>query len=170
MHYHAQITNKQYTLQNLLPIVAAWKANGETIVFTNGCFDILHLGHIQYLTQAADLGTRLIVGINTDASVQRLKGTHRPLQNQQSRTQTMAALACVSAVILFDEPTPLQLIQHILPHILTKGADYTISNIVGADVVINNGGQVQTLHLMHGYSTTAIEQKIKNTLNNHLDK
>jgi len=145
-------------------LVDKWKQSGE-VVFTNGCFDILHLGHIDYLEKAKQLGSKLVVGLNTDASVKRLKGPDRPLNNEYARARMLAALACTDAVILFDEPTPLELITDIKPDVLVKGSDYTIDTIVGADIVIENGGSVKTIDLVNGYSTTGIIEKIKSQLN-----
>ena len=139
----------------------AWQADGQKVVFTNGCFDIVHLGHIDYLEKARDLGHKLVLGLNTDASVSRLKGPSRPVVNEYARARMMAAFAFVDAVILFDEPTPLRLIQAIRPDILVKGDDYSLENIVGADFVIANGGQVKTIGLVPNYSTTALIDKIK---------
>ena len=139
-----------------------WKSNGEKIVFTNGCFDLLHLGHLDYLSKAADLGTKLVIGLNSDFSTQKLKGPNRPICDQKSRAALLAALFFVDAVILFDDDTPLKLITKILPDVLIKGADYKIENIVGAKEVLNIGGEVKTIAFLHGYSTTAIEQKIIN--------
>lgn len=141
--------------------VQLWQAAGETVVFTNGCFDILHYGHVDYLHKAAALGNRLVVALNTDASVSRLKGPHRPLQNQDSRSLVMAALGCVDALTLFDEETPLELIKTLKPDVLAKGADYSIDQIVGAKEVLARGGRVETVALSAGYSTTAIEQRIQ---------
>src|SRR5688500_3468355 len=124
-------------------VLNQWRFKDEKIVFTNGCFDILHQGHIDYLSKAADLGTKLVVGVNTDSSVRRLgKGNSRPIQDEQSRALIIAALGCVSAVVIFDEDTPYELIKIVQPHILVKGADYTIDQVAGADIVINNGGRV----------------------------
>ncbi len=151
--------DKIFTKKSIIPVLESWKKNGR-IVFTNGCFDILHLGHVDYLEKARSLGDKLIVGMNTDSSVQRLKGFHRPIVTQDSRTVVMASLQFVDAVILFDESTPLELITLLKPDILVKGDDYTIENIVGAEEVIENGGEVKTISLVKGYSTTLIEKKI----------
>jgi len=138
-----------------------WKTTGKKIVFTNGCFDILHAGHVQYLEEASELGDFLIVALNTDESVQRLdKSPARPLQNEYSRSHVMASLGFVGAVVLFNEDTPKNIIEFITPDVLVKGADYEISNIVGADWVLKHGGQVKTIEFLPGYSTTAIEKKI----------
>jgi len=140
---------------------AAWKDAGETVVFTNGCFDILHYGHLHYLAQARDLGDRLIVGMNAASSVSRLKGAHRPINDETTRTMLMASLAFVDAVVLFEEDTPLGLIQLLLPDVLVKGGDWRPDQIVGSEVVLEHGGQVLSLPFIEGYSTTAIEEKIR---------
>ncbi len=131
------------------------------IVFTNGCFDLLHRGHIEYLSKAADFGDMLIIGLNTDASVSRIKGSHRPIQDESSRAHIMAALEFVDLVIYFDEDTPYDLIKIVQPDILVKGADYKAEDIVGYDIVTAKGGQVKTIEFLDGYSTSAIENKIK---------
>ena len=132
----------------------------KKVVFTNGCFDLLHAGHIQVLAEAAAQGDVLVVGLNTDASIRRLKGANRPLQDQQSRALVMAAQAVVDVVILFDEDTPLNLINRLKPDVLVKGGDYTRSEIVGSDVVLAAGGEVVVVPLREGYSTTNIIAKI----------
>lgn len=154
--------NKISTLKQLLPIASQWKAGGEKIVFTNGCFDILHLGHIDYLEKASKKGTKLIVAINTDQSVSKIKGPNRPIQTEYARARMLAALAFVDAVTFFNEETPLQVIEQIMPDVLVKGNDYEIMNIVGSDIVIKNGGKVETIQLVSGYSTSNIIEKIKN--------
>jgi D-glycero-beta-D-manno-heptose 1-phosphate adenylyltransferase len=141
--------------------VADWQRSGQKIVFTNGCFDIVHLGHIDYLEKARALGDRLVLGLNTDASVSRLKGPARPVVDEHARARLMAALSFVDTVILFDEPTPKELIEALKPDILVKGDDYTVDTIVGADFVLSNGGEVKTISLVPGYSTTALIDKIK---------
>ena len=139
----------------------ALRKAGKKIVFTNGCFDILHAGHVAYLQEAAALGDMLIVGLNTDNSVKRLeKSPARPLQSEFSRSRVMAALGCVAAVVLFDEDTPKALIEEIVPEVLVKGADYSPENIAGAEFVLNHGGKVQTIAFLPGFSTSAIEKKI----------
>lgn len=143
-------------------LVNTWKSAGEKVVFTNGCFDIVHLGHIDYLEKARAKGNKLILGLNTDASVRKLKGEKRPLVNEYARSRMMAALQFVDAIILFDEDTPLQLINALKPNILVKGNDYSIENIVGAKEVLENGGSVETIELIKGYSTTEIINKILN--------
>lgn len=144
-----------------LPLINKWQAAGEEIVFTNGCFDILHLGHVDYLEKARHLGNKLVVGLNTDASVCRLKGPERPLQDEMSRARVMASLLFIDAVILFGENTPYELIAAVKPDILVKGDDYAIEDIVGHDIVQKNGGTVKTITLVKGYSTTRIVNKIK---------
>jgi rfaE bifunctional protein nucleotidyltransferase chain/domain len=143
--------------------VAEWKAKGERVVFTNGCFDILHLGHVDYLEKARNLGDRLIVGLNTDSSVSRFKGPERPVQDQQSRGRILSSLQFVDMVVLFDEDTPKELISTLVPDVLVKGSDYLAENIVGADVVKNAGGEVRTIELVQGYSTSKVIDKIKKT-------
>lgn len=141
--------------------LARWNYLSQKIVFTNGCFDLLHLGHIDYLAKARDLGHRLVIGLNTDASVQRLKGKHRPIKDENSRAHILAALSFVDAVVLFDEDTPYDLIKIVQPDILVKGADYKAEDIVGYNIVKAKGGEVVTLEFLDGYSTSAIEKKIK---------
>ncbi len=136
--------------------VAMWKFQNRRIVFTNGCFDILHRGHIEYLSKAHDLGDVLVIGLNTDDSVRRLKGEGRPAQDETSRALVLASLRIVEAVTLFGEDTPFDLIDFIKPDVLVKGGDYTEETIVGADIVKANGGQVVTIPLTEGYSTTEI--------------
>lgn len=147
-----------------------WKKNGEKIVFTNGCFDILHRGHIVYLAKSADLGQRLVIGLNSDTSVRaQQKGPERPINDEQSRALLLAALDFTDAIIIYDDTTPLHLIGTLLPDILVKGADYDETEtdntkktyIVGSDIVRNNGGQVKTIALEQGFSTTSIINKIK---------
>ena len=140
--------------------VATWKSNNEKIVFTNGCFDILHFGHIHYLAEARALGDRLIVGLNSAASVKRLKGAHRPINDEPTRLHLLAALQCIDAVVVFEDDTPLELIKIVMPDILVKGGDWKPEQIVGSDIVLANGGQVKSLAFVEGYSTTNIEEKI----------
>lgn len=161
MATRAELDQKICGRNELKKQVLAWKAAGETVVFTNGCFDLLHYGHVDYLFRAAELGTKLVVALNTDASVSKLKGPHRPLQNEASRGLVMAALACVSAVTFFEEDTPEQLIAELLPNVLVKGADYRLEEIVGAKQVLAAGGKVETVALSPGYSTSAIEARAR---------
>lgn len=142
-------------------MLGVWRFQEKKIVFTNGCFDLLHLGHIDYLAKAKDLGDILVVGVNTDMSVTRLnKGKNRPITDQQSRTTLLASLFFVDAVVLFDEDTPYELIKTVQPDVLVKGSDYEPEEIVGYDVVTAKGGEIKTLDFLQGYSTTLIEQKI----------
>lgn len=153
--------NKIWTWDQAKSVVDRFREEGKKMVFTNGCFDILHAGHVHYLEAAAQLGDGLLVALNTDESVQRLdKSPARPLQSEFSRSHVMAALGFVTGVVLFNEDTPKEIIEHITPHILVKGADYAIENIVGAQWVIKHGGEVKTLEFLPGYSTTQIEKKI----------
>jgi len=140
--------------------VAAWKATGKNIVFTNGVFDLLHKGHIHYLQEAKALGDVLIVGLNSDESVSRLKGESRPINSLTSRAAVLASMEVVDAVVVFEEDTPLQLISAVLPAVLVKGGDYELHDIVGADTVIDHGGEVTVLSFIEGYSSTAIINKI----------
>ena len=154
------LRNKIVTLDDLLRRAHTWRFANNTIVFTNGCFDIIHRGHIEYLAQAASLGNRLIVGLNADSSVAKLKGPNRPVNDEQSRAEVLAAFSFVDAVILFTEDTPLNLITAIKPDFLVKGGDYTPDKIVGADVVKNNGGSVQVISFVTGFSSSSIINKI----------
>jgi rfaE bifunctional protein nucleotidyltransferase chain/domain len=155
--------NKIKSLPEATTQVKAWQNAGLKVVFTNGCFDLLHLGHVDYLEKARSMGDKLVLGLNSDNSVSRFKGPERPLQDQQSRARVLAALQFVDLVVLFDEDTPLNLISQLLPNILVKGSDYLAENIVGADVVKKNGGEVKTIDFVPGYSTTRIVEKIKRT-------
>lgn len=166
------IQSKIYIREVLIKTISVWRFSGKKIVFTNGCFDILHKGHIDYLAKASDLGGKLIVGLNSDSSVRLLnKGNSRPLQDEQSRAMILASLHFVSAVILFDEETPADLIQFLQPDVLVKGADYDANEtnpqskkyIVGSDSVRALGGEIKTIEFLEGFSTTAIENKIKST-------
>ncbi|RXH58342.1 bifunctional D-glycero-beta-D-manno-heptose-7-phosphate kinase/D-glycero-beta-D-manno-heptose 1-phosphate adenylyltransferase HldE [Granulicella sibirica] len=139
---------------------AEWRAAGETIVFTNGCFDLLHVGHITLLEHCRSFGSKLILGLNTDASVSRLKGPSRPVVGERERARVMAALAAVDAVVLFDEPTPLELIQALKPGVLVKGGDYTVASVVGHEDVLANGGRVEIVPTVEGFSTTNIIKKL----------
>ncbi len=141
--------------------VNGWRATGKKIVFTNGCFDILHHGHIDYLARAASLGNRLVIGLNTDASVRKLKGEERPLNQEQDRAFQLAALLFVDAVCFFEEETPAELIQVVRPDILVKGGDYKPEQIVGADFVQSYGGSVEVIPFVQGYSTTGLIDRIK---------
>ena len=157
MSSSAKIVNRE----QLEKLLNQWKGKGEKIVFSNGCFDIVHLGHVDYLEKSRQLGNRLVLGLNTDESVKRLKGPQRPVMDEQARARVMASFEFVDAVIFFGEDTPFDLISFVKPDILVKGDDYTPDKIVGADVVIGNGGEVKTVPLVKGYSTTEIISRIK---------
>jgi len=148
-------------LAEALPQIARWKAQGARIVFTNGCFDILHAGHVRYLQKARELGDRLIVGLNDDASVRRLKGKMRPIQPLEDRAAVLAALAFVDLVVPFSEDTPIKLIEAIAPDVLVKGGDYRPEEIVGADFVRARGGSVVVVPFLEGRSTSAIVERIR---------
>lgn len=157
------IEEKIFNQEELKARLNVWRLLEKKIVFTNGCFDLVHLGHIDYLANAADLGDKLVVGLNSDKSTSDIKGTNRPITDERSRAMMLASMSFVDAVILFDEETPVELIRLVKPDVLVKGADYTIDQIVGSDIVIQNGGSVQTLQYLPGYSTTLIEQKIRSS-------
>jgi len=154
---------KIVSLEYAKDVVQMWQKAGNRVVFTNGCFDLIHLGHVDYLEKARMLGDKLVIGLNTDDSVSRFKGPERPLQDQQSRARVLAAMQFVDLVVFFDEDTPLKLISALVPNILVKGSDYLAENIVGADVVKHHGGMVKTIDFVPGYSTTRIVEKIKRT-------
>lgn len=156
------IKEKLYANSELLRgQVAHWQQDGDKVVFTNGCFDLLHPGHVTYLEQARALGQKLVIGVNTDKSVSDLKGPHRPIQHEDARCRVLAALESVNAVVLFAEDTPLALIKQLRPNVLVKGGDYTIDTIVGAQEVLGWGGDVKVIPFLEGYSTTAIEERIR---------
>lgn len=155
------IQNKIVTIEQIKKEVAQWRLNGKTIAFTNGVFDILHHGHIVSLSAAAKEADILIVGLNADASVKRLKGETRPVNNNESRSIVLAALLMVDAVVLFEEDTPLELIKTIMPDVLIKGGDYTVEQIAGAKEVIANGGRVVINPILEGFSTTSIIEAAK---------
>ena len=155
------IPAKIFLLPALLEQIKAWKSENMSIAFTNGCFDILHIGHIASLSEAAAEADILIVGLNSDASTRRLKGPERPVNNEQSRALLMASLQLADAVVLFEEDTPFNLIKAILPDVLVKGGDYTVETIVGVKEVIANGGRVVINPIVQGFSTTGIIEKIQ---------
>jgi len=155
------IPGKIFTLDGLLQQLKRWRLLNKKIVFTNGVFDILHEGHIASLSEAASHGNILIVGVNADASVKRLKGNSRPVNNENSRALVLASLLMTDAVIIFEEDTPYHLITAVMPDVLVKGGDYTIATIVGAKEVIANGGQVMIAPILEGFSTTSIIEKMK---------
>ncbi|MCB0659989.1 MAG: D-glycero-beta-D-manno-heptose 1-phosphate adenylyltransferase [Saprospiraceae bacterium] len=144
-----------------LKTVELWKSDGQTLVFTNGCFDIVHVGHVLYLEEAATLGSKLIVALNTDRSVRNLKGSERPLNTLADRMKVIAALTSTDMVISFDQETPYDLIKAIIPDVLVKGGDWPIDKIVGNDIVIQTGGKVVSLPFSEGFSTTSLVEKIK---------
>jgi rfaE bifunctional protein nucleotidyltransferase chain/domain len=147
--------------EKLKGTIAQWKNEGKKVVFTNGVFDLLHIGHITYMAKASELGDKLVIGLNSDSSVKRIKGDDRPVNDQNSRAALLAALFFVDAIVLFEEDTPLNLITTLMPNVLVKGADYAIENIVGGKEVIANGGEVKTISFVEGYSSTSIIQKIR---------
>ena len=162
------ITEKIVTVEEAKRRMSMWHMKNDVVCFTNGCFDILHLGHITYLAKAASLGKRLIVAVNSDNSVRLLnKAPNRPINNEQARMMVVAALGCVDLVVVFNEKTPLELINELLPDVLIKGADYDVDEtdknhpkyIIGSDVIKENGGKVETISFVEGYSTTAILSK-----------
>jgi D-beta-D-heptose 7-phosphate kinase/D-beta-D-heptose 1-phosphate adenosyltransferase len=158
------IQNKIFTLHQLIFQIASWRVLGKKVAFTNGCFDILHEGHIFSLSQAAQEADYLIVAVNSDASTKRLKGLERPINNEKSRAILLANLAIVDAVVIFEEDTPFQIISTLLPDVLVKGGDYTFQQIVGAKEVTANGGRVVINPIVEGFSTTGIVEKIKKYL------
>lgn len=170
MKYAEVIKSKIYSIETLKRQLAQWRLLDHKIVFTNGCFDILHLGHVDYLAKAADLGSKLVVGINSDDSVRRQgKAASRPIQDEHSRAMIIASLHVVDAVIIFDEDTPYELIKMVQPDVLVKGADYDPNEtdpsnkkyIVGSDIARAKGGRVEAIEFLPGYSTTNIENKIR---------
>lgn len=161
MRFVEGIQKKILTIEQAKAMISAWKVIGKTVAFTNGCFDILHEGHLFSIAQAAKEADYLIVGMNSDASVKRLKGPERPINSTESRALVMANLVLVDAVVVFEQDTPYELITTLLPDVLVKGGDYTIETIVGAKEVIANGGKVIINPIVEGFSTTNIIEKIK---------
>jgi len=143
------------------PLLQIWKGSNNTIVFTNGCFDLIHHGHVDSLQKSAALGTKLIVGLNSDESVRLLKGENRPILGEMERATVLAAFEAVDAVIIFEDETPAEIIAKIIPDVLVKGAQYEIEEIAGHDTVLNNGGTVETLELVEGISTSELIERIK---------
>jgi len=152
---------KVFSLEALLSEIGRWRRLGQRVGFTNGCFDLLHPGHISLLTQARKLCDRLVVGLNSDASVRQLKGEGRPVQSEGARATVLASLASVDAVVVFADETPLQLIRQIRPDVLVKGADYSVEQVVGADLVQSWGGRVALAELMPGQSTSSTIRRLK---------
>lgn len=164
MNFPNEEINKKIVSQNeALEIREGWASTGLKTVFTNGCFDILHFGHFHYLCEAANLGDKLIIGLNSQQSVSRLKGSHRPIQDEATRLFALASLQFVDLVVVFDLDTPLSLITLLKPDVLVKGGDWQPSEIIGSGLVLNNGGEVKSLPFVSGYSTTSIEKKIKDS-------
>ena len=156
-----KINDKIFDLEFLMKNIDQWRNENKKIVFTNGCFDLIHLGHIELLARSSDLGDILIIGVNSDSSIQKLKGENRPIIEEDSRVKQLAALEFVDAVVLFHEDTPQKLIEKIKPDVITKGGDYKAENVVGNEVVTQKNGQVVIIPLTQGYSTTSILKKIK---------
>lgn len=155
-NFHSKILNWEAAEAK----VHAWQAADEKVVFTNGCFDLLHYGHLHYLAEARSLGDRLVIGLNSAASVSRLKGIHRPINDEKTRLYQLAVMEFVDVVVLFEEDTPFELIKLLQPNILVKGGDWKPDQIVGSDIVLERGGEVKSLAFVNGYSTTNIEAKI----------
>jgi rfaE bifunctional protein nucleotidyltransferase chain/domain len=155
------IISKIYTLSDLKIQTDTWKEKGDKIVFTNGCFDLVHRGHVEVLANTSDLGDKLIIGLNSDISIQELKGEKRPIIDENSRAILLASLQFVDAIVLFSEETPEKLIETIIPNILSKGGDYKVTEIAGNKVVLENGGEVILVPFIDGFSTTNIVNKIK---------
>ena len=156
-----KIQTKIQTLEEAISTVRDWNSSNEKIVFTNGCFDLLHLGHVDYLSKAKDLGTKLIVGVNSSESVEKLKGPSRPIHSSKTRSTILAAFEFIDLVIIFEDETPINLINTLQPKILVKGGDYNLKTIVGADEVINFGGKVKIIPFLSGHSTSNIVTKIQ---------
>ena len=163
MNYIVEIEQRIFGANADCNPLKQWKKEHKKIVFTNGCFDLVHRGHLDYLAKAAALGDKLMVGLNTDNSVKRLKGDSRPIVDEYSRAFLLASLCFVDAVMLFDEDTPYNLIQTVQPDVLVKGADYQIDNIIGADIVQQKGGEIVTIEFLPDFSTSAIIEKIRGT-------
>jgi D-glycero-beta-D-manno-heptose 1-phosphate adenylyltransferase len=156
-----KIRRKIQSFDQIEGTVRRWQKAGKNVVFTNGCFDLLHYGHLHYLADARDLGDKLVVGLNSASSVRRLKGEHRPINDELTRQHLLAALEMVDAVVVFETDTPLDLICRVKPDILVKGGDWKPDQIVGSDFVLNTGGKVLSLPFVDGYSTTNLEAKIR---------
>ncbi len=161
MSFHKLLKDKIVSKEDALEKLKSFRKENSKIVFTNGCFDILHPGHVDYLSQTRDLGDFLVLGLNTDNSVKRLnKAPNRPINSEQARAAVLAGLACIDLIVYFDEETPYELIKFLQPNVLVKGNDYKAENIVGFDVVKANGGQIVTIPMVEGYSTTKLIEKI----------
>jgi D-beta-D-heptose 7-phosphate kinase/D-beta-D-heptose 1-phosphate adenosyltransferase len=160
-HGHRDSDAKIKNLDVLAGLIAAEQDRGKRVVFTNGCFDLLHVGHVKYLQKARTFGDLLVLGLNSDDSIRRLKGPERPLIGQDERAHVLAALDCIDYVIIFDEDTPLRLIEMLRPQVLVKGGDYTREGVVGHDIVESYGGRVELVEFVDGKSTTNIIEKIR---------
>ena len=161
MSFHNQLKEKIVSQDQALKELKAWREKNKKIVFTNGCFDIIHPGHIDYLSQARDLGDILVLGLNTDQSVRRLnKGSNRPINDERTRAYVLAGLASVDLIVFFDEETPYNLIKLLQPNVLVKGKDYEVEKIIGFDILKENGGEVITIPFIDGYSTSSLIKKI----------
>ena len=161
MSFHNQLKEKIVSQDQALKELKAWREKNKKIVFTNGCFDIIHPGHIDYLSQARDLGDILVLGLNTDQSVRRLnKGSNRPINDERTRAYVLAGLASVDLIVFFDEETPYNLIKLLQPNVLVKGKDYEVEKIIGFDILKENGGEVITIPFLEGYSTSSLIKKI----------
>jgi rfaE bifunctional protein nucleotidyltransferase chain/domain len=158
---YAKMKSKIVSAEEAATMIDIWHYMGLKVVFTNGCFDIIHFGHVNYLSRAANLGSRMVVGLNSDASVKKIKGETRPVQDEISRAHMLASMFFVDTVVIFNEDTPYELIKTLQPDILVKGSDYTIDKIVGADIVMQRGGRVETMDFVEGYSTSNVINKIK---------
>ncbi len=153
---------KIFNIKDLSQIIREWRLNGDKIIFTNGCFDLIHLGHLEILARSADLGDKLIVGLNSDMSIKKIKGNSRPIIQEDSRAKQLAAIEFIDAVILFNEDTPYDLISFINPDIITKGGDYKKNDVIGNELMNKKAGKVVIIPLTQGFSTTSILEKIKN--------
>lgn len=161
MSFHNQLKEKIVSQDQALKELKSWREKNKKIVFTNGCFDIIHPGHIDYLSQARDLGDILVLGLNTDQSVRRLnKGSNRPINDERTRAYVLAGLASVDLIVFFDEETPYNLIKLLQPNVLVKGKDYEVEKIIGFDILKENGGEVITIPFIDGYSTSSLIKKI----------
>jgi len=157
-----KIENKIYTLNQLMIQMKNWKAHKKKVIFSNGCFDLIHLGHIEILARSSDLGDILIVAINSDKSIKKIKGNKRPILEEESRLKQIAALEFVDVVVLFDEENPYEIIKSLLPNVIVKGGDYCSEDVIGNNLITQSGGEVIIIPLTKGYSTTTIFDKIKN--------
>lgn len=156
------LTEKICSKEKLPGLLAYWEFKKYKIVFTNGCFDIIHRGHIEYLAQAANLGNVLLLGLNSDVSVKKIKGDNRPILDEKTRALVLASFWFINCIVLFDEETPLELIKMVQPDILVKGSDYNPEDIIGSDIVLKKGGEIRTIDFIEGYSTSSIIDKIAN--------